>query len=293
MRMNKILVPTDFSETAMHALSQATRLAKHYDSEIFLFHVVEPYGEPPPHMAARVSEYVDHIKESAETELSSVAARLEAEGVVARVEMATHVAPVEAIADIADAVDPDLVVIGTHGRRGFKRFLLGSVTEKILRTIPASVMSLSLEAPLVFDQNVDAPAGRVLVPVDFSECSKHALDAAFSLVKGGGEVVVVHVVPVPQSPALYPGPLVPVTNVDPELMHRARSRLEEWVDGREARIELRVGEASSSIVELSDTQAANMIVMGTRGLTGLDHFLLGSVAERTVRRATVPVLTVH
>ena len=73
MRLDKILVPTDFSETADHAAAQAIELALRHGSQLHVFHVVEPYGEPPPNMMAVVRDYLDKLERDAEETLASKA----------------------------------------------------------------------------------------------------------------------------------------------------------------------------------------------------------------------------
>jgi nucleotide-binding universal stress UspA family protein len=139
---------------------------------------------------------------------------------------------------------------------------------------------------------------RILVPVDFSEHSQRALDEAVGLAKKfGAEIHLLHCY------QLYPvGAVPPYDVVMPEDLERtiregARKLLAEW--GRKAADRgvsvtehLAVGPPSSSIAELAERLGVDLIVIGTRGLTGLKHVLLGSVAERTIRIAPCPVLSV-
>jgi nucleotide-binding universal stress UspA family protein len=290
MRLAKILVPTDFSETADHATDQAVELAAKNRCRLELFHVVEPYGEPPPNMMAVVRDYIEKAERDAEQTLAAKAEAVRSAGLDVRYSTSHHVAPFEAIADKIDGMEPDLVVIGTHGRRGFERFMLGSVAEKILRAASVDVLTLSLKAPVV---KRDRGFTRILVPVDFSEFSQRALETAFSLLAPDGSLRVVHVVDSPIYPAFYPGPAALPVQVDPELPAKIREHLDQWLKGRKAELTIRDGDAFHEILELGGEIDADLIVMGTRGLRGLAHALLGSVTEKVVRRATIPVLTVH
>lgn len=290
MRLEKILVPTDLSKTAEHALEQAQVLARRSEAELRLLHVVEPYGEPPPHMAAVVSEFIDNVVRSATDRLTAKVEDLKADGMQATSAVARHVAPSEAIADAVESYEPDLVVIGTHGRRGFRRFFLGSVAEKVLRTVPVPVLSVGLDAP-PFD--VGRGPSRALVPVDFSETSRRALDLAFDLVGEDGHVHVVHVVHLPTMPAFYPAPAVAAIAPTSGLDDRVNAHLDRWLDGRDASLDIRVGQAAGGILDVCEERRPDLVVMGNRGLTGVEHVLMGSVADRVVRRASVPVLTTH
>ena len=139
---------------------------------------------------------------------------------------------------------------------------------------------------------------RVLCPVDFSDHSKVALAHAADITRSSeGELVVLHVV----EPILYPVEygMAPVPTVDLEstATANARTKLEELVQGDDwGRLSVSTkvvfGRADSQICDFAEEGDFDLIVLATHGLTGLKHLLLGSVAERVVRHATCPVLTV-
>jgi nucleotide-binding universal stress UspA family protein len=139
---------------------------------------------------------------------------------------------------------------------------------------------------------------KVLCPVDFSENSKVALSHAADLARAsGGELVVLHVV----EPILYPVEygMAPVPTVDLEstATANARTKLDELVQEYDQRgivvgTKVIFGRADSQICDFASEGDFDLIVLATHGLTGLKHLLLGSVAERVVRHATCPVLTV-
>jgi universal stress protein A len=137
---------------------------------------------------------------------------------------------------------------------------------------------------------------KILVPVDFSEHSQAALDQAVGLAQHfDAEVIVFHCYPLP-IPTLASAPyasVAPEQYVD-AIRTAALERVSEWRDKARAqnvRAEGRIGAGapSSQIAALADELGADLIVIGTRGLGGLEHVLLGSVAERTVRIARCPV----
>jgi len=140
---------------------------------------------------------------------------------------------------------------------------------------------------------------KILVPVDFSEHSQHALDVAVSLAEHfSAEVMLFHCYPLP-IPSLAS---VPYGSVTPEsyveaIRTAALQRLMQWRDkvraqGVRAEAQVGAGAPSREISALAEEIGADLIVIGTRGLGGLEHVLLGSVAERTVRIAPCPVLTI-
>lgn len=290
MRLNRIMIPTDFSDTGDHAEAQAIALARRYRSQLLLFHAVEPYGEPPSHLTPAARDFLEQLELQADTALCAKVDALRAGGVNASYATSRNVPPTDGIVDAVGTYEPDLVVIGTHGRRGFQRFILGSVAEKLLRTVPVNVLSLNVEAPLI---DADRSHARIVVPIDFSDQSRHALDAAFALLAEDGVLHVVHVIHAPVYPAFYPGGFAPAAVIGAPMTDLIEEQLTDWLDGRSAVRDVRVGDPFHQILEAQQETNAELIVMGTRGLTGLEHALLGSVSERVVRRSPVPVLTVH
>lgn len=137
---------------------------------------------------------------------------------------------------------------------------------------------------------------KILVPIDFSECSERALDVAIDLAKGFGATLhLTHVYPSSAyvAPPLVPGPVLVGQFRDQS--HRAfedyreRVRKERGLDAPGTLLE---GVPHAEIVRLARELGVDLIVLGTHGRSGLEHLLLGSVAERVLRTATVPVLTV-
>lgn len=138
---------------------------------------------------------------------------------------------------------------------------------------------------------------RILVPVDFSDHSAKALETAIELAKSfSSEVHLLHAYPI--NTAVYPYGMILTEQVEKEIREAAERQLEEWTAkataaGVEADGLVTPTSASQAIFERAQELNADLIVMGTRGVSGLAHVLLGSVAERTVRLAPCPVLTVR
>jgi nucleotide-binding universal stress UspA family protein len=136
----------------------------------------------------------------------------------------------------------------------------------------------------------------ILVPVDFSETSEAALDAALGLAGPlGAKLRLVHAIQI--DTAVYPYGLIIGEDMEKRILDVAQGRLDEWCQraarrGVEAEASVSSGVAVDAILSLARSLPADLIVMGTRGLAGLKHVVLGSVAERTVRLAPCPVLTV-
>ena len=139
---------------------------------------------------------------------------------------------------------------------------------------------------------------RILVPTDFSQPADEALDYAFRLSQTlGATVSVVHVFVDPFEPTLYAEQYIPMPQeIRDEVLDQVRRRLSECVArGGRANVTSAIlaGAPARAIVDSARDQHADLIVMGTHGRHGMAHLLLGSVAERVVRTATCPVLTVR
>ena len=138
---------------------------------------------------------------------------------------------------------------------------------------------------------------RILVPVDFSKHCDTALDLAIELAKeSGSEIHLLHAYELPASVTMAYGVAIPQSVWD-GVQEAAAKKLAESLArvtaaGIKGTTHLLTAPAADAIAETATAQHADLIVMGTRGLTGLKHVLLGSVAERTIRIAPCPVLTV-
>jgi nucleotide-binding universal stress UspA family protein len=143
------------------------------------------------------------------------------------------------------------------------------------------------------------PWKRILCPVDFSPSSRTALAYAADLCReSGGTLVALHVLEPIVDPGDYALHPVSLDDLEGQLLQRAREALDEQVrttglaeDKALTRVER--GPAPSLIVRIADEEGAELIVIGSRGLTGIGHLILGSTAERVVRGATCPVMTVR
>lgn len=290
MRIQSILAPTDFSETANHAVEQAVELSIRTRARLHLYHVVEPLAEESAGVVAAVRDYLESLEADAQKSLALKVEVLRGNDIDVHFSTARAVSPFEAIGAKVEELQPDLLVMGTHGRTGLERLLLGSVTEKTLRHVRVNVLSLGPTTTLVRSDRVFE---RILVPVDFSEPSRRAFAAAHELLVPGGEIVAVHVVASPIHPSFYAGGVTRLFQLDPEMPDRIRKSLSEWLEGKTEDLEVREGDVFAELMDVAATRDSQLLVMGTKGLTGLEHLLMGSVTERVVRRAKLPVLTVH
>ncbi len=279
--MRKILFATDLSPLAQGALPHAVRFAGACGGELHLLTVSVLHGPTSPLVEELAGD------EALQRALEEV--DIDHEPVVRAVTRAVAAAP--AILEYADEHDIDLIVMGSHGRRGFRRLLLGSVTEEVIRTGRWPVLTVH---PV--EGKVPPPSyGKILVPVDFSRASEAAIAMAADLARMFGSTLeFVHIVDIPILPELYAPVSAPVVDVK-KSTDRAAERLEELAaplrTDLSVQTDVQVGGAVHEILE-SARDGADLIVMPTHGYRGFDRILMGSVAEGVLRRAPCPVLTI-
>ncbi len=264
----------------------AVQLAKTNDAELVLVH---SWYVPPLAYAGEAwmlsADIVDNMVQDSARGLA--AALSTAVGLGAR---ATSVlqngAPSDRILTLLHG-DPnfDLVVVGSHGRTGVSRVLLGSVAEQVVRHAPCSVLAAR-------PRLTDGPFKTILCPVDFSETSRDAIDVAIDVGVEGTEIALMHSIELPTSYGQEPSLMDSVAEVD----RTTTSALERWAETTRTKArgpvtaQTRRGRAGAQILELIDTGTFDLVVMGSHGRTGIRRAVLGSVAEKVVRHAMCPVL---
>jgi nucleotide-binding universal stress UspA family protein len=287
MAFTKILCPTDFSPGSQHALRLAARMAGP-SAELVIAHVWHTpafaFGGGDPFPAEAIARLIAD-REHQLAAAADQARKLGAERVTSR--FLTGV-PWDEIVRAAQQ-DPaiDLVVTGTHGRTGVLRLLLGSVTERVIRHAPCSV--LAARPPLEA-----ATFAHILCPVDFSDSARHAVDRAAELVApGGAGLVLLHVIELPIAYNGEPSVMPFLDGVERE----AGEALARWAGELTAKVkvpvrtELRIGNPRVHTLAMLDHDPTfDLVVMGSHGRTGIGRALLGSVAESVVRHAPRPVL---
>lgn len=295
--LERILCPVDFSDFSRRALAHALALARWYEARVEVLHVValEPaavYAEYPGPMglesvsAGPLSAELDRFVEPYRSRDVAIETSLQ-EG---------HI--VNQILHEARAMPADLIVIGSHGRGGFERFVLGSVTEKVLRkatcrvlTVPPRVEGAPHEGPVVFS--------RILCPVDFSPSSIKALDYALSVAEeAGAELFVLHAIEGLHGEALtaYPDFNVArfVEQTESEALARLRQAIPDeartWCTPHEL---VASGKAYEEILRVARERDIHLIVIGVHGRSAVNLMLFGSTTHQVVRQATCPVITLR
>jgi nucleotide-binding universal stress UspA family protein len=201
------------------------------------------------------------------------------------------------IVDQAVALHADLLVMGTHGRSGFDRFLLGSVTEKVLRKAPCPVLTVPPQAPEVPSPEVTERA--VLCPIDFSPSSLQAFGVALDLARrADASLTLLHTIEwlAEEEPREFAHFSIP--EYREHLITDAQEQLESLVAqeapvNRGVKVMVAIGRAHREILRIATEKRAGLIVMGAQGRGGPALTIFGSSTEQVVRGAACPVLTVR
>jgi len=297
--LTHILCPVDLSNTSAKALAYAVALARRHGARVTAIHVhqmlilpletVGPFGAPSIPTVLSDSE-----RAQLEAALTRFVADHAAPGVRVATAFVEDVNVPSAILSHVGMVRADLVVIGTEGRSGVERLMLGSVAERVLRKATCPVLTVPPHAPAVPSPD---SIHEVLCPVDFSASSTAALQWAASWgATAGARVTALHVVEMP--PEAADPPLVEYSALRDRLTQNARHDLGRTIPDeirRLTRVEehVTVGRPAHEILRLAEARSADLIVMGVRGRGAVDLAFFGSTTHQVVRRAACPVLAVH
>lgn len=286
--LNTILVARDFSSISDQALHAAADLAERTGATL---HVL---------FAEVLHESALGIRDDGPDPDTEARLRTDAEGnaveegrtVDVQTAIRRDVAAAPAILSYASDIDADVIVMGTHGRRGVRRMLLGSVAEEVVRRADRSVLTVRGTE----DARVPTDVSRILVPVDFSDFSRDGLRVGRHWANlYGAALDVVHVIEETLPPAYYVGGVRSIDDVEPDVETKARAALREFAnttEGPEVDLDVHVrrGRAVEEIASLAEQ--VDLVIAPTHGQTGLERFFLGSVTEKVIRHVTCPVLTV-
>ena len=296
IEFKQILCPLDFSESSIRSVTHAAALASWYQAQLTVLHVVPTFE--PVQIRGILGESVPMPQVSREEVLEEMRRALDLAAVSPD---ATVIAepgyPSKTIVDHALSNATDLIVMGTHGRRGFKRLLLGSVTETVLREAPCPV--LTVPPHIAAGDPPEVTFKRILCPIDFSPSALQALGFALDLARqADGRVTLLRVIEwlaeeEPRTSAHF--------NV-PEYRRHVAADAEERLRGvvaEESRTWVEIdnmivfGRAHREILRAAEAKPADLIVMGAQGRGGVGLALFGSTTQQIVRGAACPVLTVR
>ena len=296
MTVRRILCPIDLSDFSRPALAHATALARLYEAEAVVLHVFAAYL--PPANLGTYPAWMLRVPEARETIAQELRAMLEPYSTTGT-PVRLHTAEGDAADEIvrhASELQVDLIVMGTHGRGGFDRFTLGSVTEKVLRKAPCPVLTLP---PAAASSAATLDYRTILCPTDFSLSSECGVDFALSIARRShATVTVLHVIETVDDDA-------DTTDRRALTGHHTDTRYEEEAQALHSRLATHVqpsdrvseliatGKPHRAILRVAGDRRADLIVIGVRGRGPVDLTLFGSTTNQVVRRAVCPVITVR
>jgi nucleotide-binding universal stress UspA family protein len=293
---DRVLVPVDFSLCSRFALKGALAFAERFGATLEVLHAWEipMYLRPDLTVSAREMSATleDHTRREAEKCMREVLGDL---GLAGRKDVSSRLAygsPSATILAAAREGPFDLIALGTHGRTGLSHLLVGSVAERTVRGSACPVLTFRMPERL---QPPPGVISRVIVPTDFGEPAAQALEVAIAVAaKYEAAITLVHAYELFPHP--YPGTGGAATDFMGPIRAIAETRLESALSALRERVPeaqgmIRHGVAWKEILRCANEEQGDLIVMGTRGLHGITHALLGSVAEKVVRLSPVPVLT--
>lgn len=284
----KILVPLDFSDMGSKALHSAERMAKLFNGSITPFHSYLPLNEVDggPYMfgmgSTTIEDY-DEIEGALHDRLAELA-KEEIDPSLVSKPLISIGNPAQSI--VEEGKDFDMIVMTTHGRTGFSRFFLGSVSEKVLRMSNIPVL-------IVNEQRELTDLNRIMVTTDFSDHSKEAFSVAKEIAKKANAKL----------------ELVNILSFDPQhedepddtkkqlrqqrLNVLAKEEMHEIGDLLETKLIISSETPHEAILNYNLNNPHDLIVMSTVGRTGIDYLMMGSTTANVARHVKSPVLSVN
>lgn len=293
LEVKLILCPVDFSEFSITAYHHALSLAEHYRAKLVAQHIVEVWRHPSASFAATASlydEYCQSLGAYGEEQLEKFA-KNQAYNEVQPELVVQEGTAADAILSFAETQKSDLIVMGTHGLRGFDRLMLGSATDRVMRRAPCPVLAVREPPPeskAAGQQRRYHHLNRILACTDFSENSERALNYAFSATaEYDAELTLLHVLEE-----------VPSMAKTDEATAAAKERLDKLIPGEKRKdlkikTAVRIGKAYPQIVQFALETKTDLVTMGVRGRGSWDLAVFGSTTYRVMQLGPCPVLTSH
>ena len=298
--IRNILVPIDFSELSIRAIRRARLLARRFGASIHLAHVRQfdyvTFTAPvPPIVPFSFRPCEENGERSILKELNALARE---HGISRAICHVLGGAPAfDEICRLAQKIPADLIVMPTHGRTGLKHVFLGSTAERVVRHSPCPVL-------VVRERRRQSKTGprltvkRILVPVDFSECSQEGLQYAIGFANQfGARIMLLHATYLGYIYSSEGTALYDVRGLQNAARENAERQMQKFVRAAKfGRVKYETaftdGSPALDICAFAKQHDLDLIVSSTHGLTGFEHVLIGSIAEKVVRRAPCSVLVV-
>jgi nucleotide-binding universal stress UspA family protein len=298
--IRNILVPVDFSEMSIQAIKTANRLALRFAGSIHMVHVRQfdcaGFAAPAPPMVP--FSLMTYEQEGEKRVLKELNALGREHGVSSATCHILGGGPAfDEICRLAQKIPADLIVMPTHGRTGLKHVFLGSTAERTVQHSPCPVFVTRVNA-FQSRNGSRSPINTILVPVDFSDCSREGLQYAIEFASQfGARIILLHATYLgyiysSEGTAIYDIPAL--QKAARKNAQRHMRQLVRTVNFGGVKFETAFTDGSPvlDICSFAKERDVDLIITSTHGLTGLKHALIGSVAEQVVRRASCSVLVV-
>ena len=293
LKIKLILCPIDFSEFSISAYQHALSVAEHYEAKLVAQHIVELWRHPSLDFAASAGLYQESrqaLRESGKEQLQDFVQKHTHDGFQPELLVQVGVAA-DSILSLAQSQEADVIIMGTHGRRGFDRLMLGSVTDRVMRRAPCPVLVASKphdSAAAGKERGHVHHLSRILFCADFSENSERALRYAISATaEYDAELTLLHVLDRGPSPAKTE-----------EATAAATEQLDKLIPPEERKslkfkTAVRTGTPYAQIIQLALEAQIDLVTMGVRGRGAVDVAVFGSTTYRVMQLGPCPVLAVR
>lgn len=276
IRVKQILCAIDFSPASLRALDLAIQMANLYKARIRLLHVIPRIVASMIDEPISTSPWTAELEEKAKRELAKLKERAAKGGVSVSTEIRLGDVDIQILKAVKDS-GADLLAMGTHGHRGFERWIIGSVAERLLRHSPVPMLLTGAGEK----RAAASIARRILIGTDFSDGTRQAVEYGASLAaQTGASILLVHVIPDRSA------------SVDWKAFAEQTEAIQEKLKGlipadvrRKCKVEARVqsGEPYRAILETIEASKPSLAIFPTHGRGFINRVLVGSTAERVVR----------
>ena len=290
IRLGHILVTTDFSRPSLAAIPYALAVSEHFGAELHLLHVVDTTQYASKSLMLPLTSPAE-LSRPLLNRLQGVALKYAPDGRV-HVMKPREGRAYEEICGAARRLSAGLIVLATHGFTGLKHAWLGSTTERVVQHSPCPVLVVRQRGRRFQEGRIRRR--KILVPLDFSDCSRMAFECGVGLAREfDAELLLTHII----DPFCFPFGDEYAGVHSARLIEEARASAQTEMNKMAAQANVRYSigiREGSPVTEICNLMKRNvdLIVIPTHGRTGLGHVLIGSVAERVVRHATCPVLVI-
>ena len=278
--MEKILLPTDFSPSSRSAMEMAITLAKNFDSEIILLHVLPAFPKSKLVM--------DMLIKTARDQFSAIRKKIRCSGVKTAEPVIATGSYFDQIIQLAETQDVNLILMGSGEKENEEKFKLGTTAEKVIRKSNKPVW--------VIKEDMSPLIKRIICPIDFSEQSRRALNNAIHLARGFlAELTVLWVIAPITDKQLDMD--VQLTSEQQLIAEKQTAKFEHYLkefDFHDVKLlkEIYQGKPYQEILKRIKAHKSDLLVMGTTGRTGLSRILMGSVTEKVTREVPCSFITV-